>query len=118
MLGAEKIGHEERHQRKHKRNGDITRNVRTTREYHNQPQQVHEEDKEEHREQIWSETGGFILQGGLYDTYIDEIDKRLESTKALSGSLVGIMTVPAREHQAAGKYDNARDENSAHIFGD
>lgn len=87
LFGSLHVDHDKGTQGQHHGNGDVTRQVGATGEDDNQPQEVHQQDEEEYREQIGGKARRLVTQRALDDSGIDKLDEELDGPYPLRGAL-------------------------------
>ena len=91
--------------------------IGSARKYHYEAQEVHDEDEEEHREQIRGETLSLVLERGLDDSVIYEENHKLYRAHHLARAFHALCTVPAGYGKYTPYAQEHRDKDSTHIFG-
>ena len=118
MLCTPDVGDKECEYGEHKCHSYIAGEVGAAGEYHNQPEQIHAENKEEHRKQIGRKFTGLVVERRFNHTVIYKCHESLDGTKPLARSLETAGLVMTGKPQKQRSHKNDSDEQRTHILGD
>lgn len=87
------------------------------REYRDNADQVVDQDKEEHCQQVRRERPVLFADSLFYHPFVDEHDSHFHQSRKSAGCLVGMLFIPACRPEHDKKQDAATEQQSANVFG-